>query len=287
MQNSHEVHILKANGEREHFAPEKLYTSLVRSGAPADVAEYITGRVASALKDGDRTRDIYARAFSMLRSRERPSAARYSVKRALLDLGPSGYPFEDFLAEIYRALGYSCMTRVMAQGACVEHELDLIATRGSERIGAEVKFHNSAGIKSDVKVTLYVQARFEDIASRHVGSAPADHPFTSRMIITNTKFTEQAEAYAACIGLTLVSWDYPEKGNLRELIERTGVHPVSCLTTLSRTHKVRLMEQGIVLCQQLPQHTKELEELGLSQVAIDAVYLETRTLCTEGSRVFA
>ncbi len=277
MRSNQSVLVKKANGERELFIPEKLFQSLVRSGADADTADAITAQIASGLQEGDRTADIYRRAFSELRRIERPMAARYSVKHALLELGPSGYPFEDYLAEIYRAQGYLTTTRVMVKGKCVEHELDLIAVRDDERIGAEAKFHNNSGLKSDIKVALYVQARFEDIAAGTRAESAND--FTTRMIVTNTKFTEQAELYAACAGLTLLSWDYPEKGNLRELIEETRIHPITCITTLSVAHKKRLMEQGVVLCRQVREHTQELEGLGLQSKAIDRVLAETQALC--------
>lgn len=277
MHANRSVLITKANGEHEPFNPKKLYRSLVRSGADADVAESITTLIANAIHEGDHTKDIYTRAFTKLRRIERPMAARYSVKRALLDLGPSGYPFEDFLAEIYRALGYLTKTRIMVPGKCVEHEMDLIAVRNDERMAAEAKFHNNHGIKSDLKVALYVQARFEDIRAQAKQGSATD--YTNRILITNTKCTEQARIYAACVGLSIISWDYPQKGNLRELIEDTRVHPLSCITTLSKAHKRHLMESGVVLCRQVRDHVHELENLGLSDHAIQSVLGETERLC--------
>jgi hypothetical protein len=165
----------------------------------------------------------------------------------------------------------------MVPGRCVEHELDMIAVRDDEHLAAECKFHNNSGLKSDIKVALYVQARFEDIAAGATKQSAND--FTTHMVITNTKFTDQAEIYAACVGLSLLSWDYPEKGNLRELIEETRIHPVSCITTLSSAHKKRLMERGVVLCRQVREHTDELEKLGLPARAIERVLVETDSLC--------
>lgn len=266
MQSSAGKLITKANGEREPFYPEKLYNSLVHSGAERGLADVITSKIASSMHDGDKTRDIYHRAFTELRQVRSPMAARYSVKHALLELGPSGYPFEDFLSEIYKALGYMSKTRIIAQGRCVEHELDVVAVKGDERIGAEVKYHNNSGIKSDIKVALYVQARFEDIAAQSGANSEMD--FTDRLLVTNTKFTKQVEVYASCVGLQILSWDYPAKGNLRELIEQTGVHPVSCLTTLSKIAKRRLMEQGIVLCRQLREDLGKVEALGVSKTTM-------------------
>jgi len=277
MQTSSKTYITKANGERELFDPEKLYRSLVRSGADESHAETITSQVASSLNDGSATREIYRQAFALLRKQRASTAARYSVKRGLIELGPSGYPFENFLAELYQRLGYKTQTRRVVQGRCVEHELDVIGEKDGERFGAEVKFHNNHGVKSDLKVALYVHARFEDIAA--VSGKGSDTDFRERMLITNTKFTQQVEVYGSCAGLQLVSWDYPATGNLRELIEETGVHPVSCLTSLSKAHKKRLMDQGIVLCSQLREHTEEVERLGFSQKAVDRLLAEVQDLC--------
>lgn len=277
MQSREQTVITKANGEREPFDPLKLHRSLVRSGASRSDADTITSKIASSLKDGDKTQEIYRRAFKQLRRIQAPAAARYSVKRALLDLGPSGYPFEDFLAELYKKMGYDARTRVSVQGRCVEHEVDIVATKGDERIAAEIKFHNNPGIKSDLKVALYVHARYEDIAEQ--SGKGSENDFTNRLLITNTKFTGQVEIYAACVGLQLVSWDYPAKGNLRELIEETGVHPVSCLTTLSNMNKKRLMEQGIVLCSQVRDRAEEVEALGLSKKAFSNLFEEINNLC--------
>lgn len=281
MQSSEGTVIIKANGERELFKPEKLFQSLVNSGADSSVAHEVTDKIYGSLAEEDKTEDIYNRAFDMLRQLESDAAARYSVKRALMDLGPSGYPFETFLSEIYKALGYETKTGILVQGRCVEHEIDVVATKGDERIGAEVKFHNKAGIKSDLKVALYVQARFEDIAAQSGLESETD--FTDRLLITNTKFTKQVEIYAACVGIQLISWDFPAKGNLQDLIEQTRVHPVSCLTTLSNAHKQQLMDNEIVLCRQLEQNRGSLEQLGLSADQLNKVYREVDGLVSVGT----
>lgn len=271
------VVVTKANGEREAFSPDKLFRSLVNSGASETLARTITRDIERELREGDKTKDIYKKAFVRLRKEERPVAARYSVKRALLDLGPSGYPFEMFLAEIYKKLGYSAETGVIVQGRCVEHELDVVATKGDERLAAEVKFHNNHGVKSDLKVALYVKARFDDIAAQSGEQSKTD--FTDTLLITNTKFTKQVEIYAACVGLRLISWDYPAKGNLRELIEETRVHPVSCLTSLSKAMKHRLMEKGIVLCGQVQERMGELDAFGITEKTQKSLAKEIADLC--------
>ncbi len=277
MPNSAKPLVVKAWGGEEPFVAEKLYASLVQSGASVQDADRITAQIGSTFRGGESTRDIYARAFTQLRLMARPVAARYSIKHALLELGPSGYPFEDFLAALFRARGYTTRTRTTHIGRCTSHEVDLVASTSNEMIMAEVKFHNSTGVKSDTKVALYVHARFQDIQA-----APSFDPKSPirPMLVTNTKCTQQAHEYAACVGLELLTWESPRSGNLRMLIEETGVHPVSCLTTLSRAHKRRLMESGVVLCKDLHDHPEVLEQLEISERVREAIWKEIGELCT-------
>lgn len=268
--------IVKANGVPEAFSAEKLYRSLLQSGASAEDADRITARIRDTLKDNESTQDIYARAFMQLRDMARPVAARYSIKRALLELGPSGYPFEDFLAELYRARGYETTTRSIHTGACTTHEIDLVAQTANEYLLAEVKFHNSAGTKSDTKVALYVQARFDDMRASDSVRTESRQRY---MLITNTKCTSQAHEYAACVGLELLTWEYPEQANLRILIEQSRVHPISCLTTLSRTQKLQLMQRGVVLCKQLHDTPALLESFSFPPRAMRAIEQEIQELC--------
>jgi len=274
--NTHAT-IVKANGIHEPFDPKKLYRSLTRSGAPTDLADAITTAIGHSLKGGETTKEIYARAFAQLRGTARPSAARYSLKRALFDLGPSGYAFEDFLSELYKAHGYRTQTRSTIPGTCATHELDLWAIKGNEYIAAEAKFHNSAGTKSDLKVALYVHARFEDLKTAPLceDQGTITHPY----LITNTKFTSEAESYAACVGLSLISWDYPKTSNLRIMIEDAGVHPLSCLTTLSSAQKRSLMAAGVVLCRHLCDNTSTLSSLGLTEEDIARTLEEAKEIC--------
>lgn len=271
------IQIRKADGDSEPFDIEKLRFSLARTGADEDLINSVAEQVASTLHDGDRTFDIYRKAFRILRRSEQHAAARYSLKRAILDLGPTGFPFEDFIAEIFRRKGYTAQTRLSGVGACTTHELDVVAEKEGRRLAAEVKFHNNAGLKSDIKVALYVKARFDDLAAGPDSAGSAR--FDDRYIITNTKFSSQAESYGACAGLTLISWSKPTQGNLQDLIEETRVHPLTCLTSLTNAHKRDLLSRQVVLCQSIRKDPTVLSSLNLSPRTIERVLGETQSLC--------
>ncbi len=275
-----EIMVVKADGTRETFHPSKLRDSLVRSGADEDVVSTVVETIESNVEDGMSTDEIYRTAFRLLREHARPAASRYSLRRALFDLGPTGFPFEVFVAEIFRGQGFVAHTGVMVPGKCVSHEVDVVAKKDDRTIGAELKFHNQIGLKTDIKIALYVHARFEDIRLGHTGGK---NPITEGMLITNTKFTKAAIDYGKCVGLSMIGWSYPQKGNLQDLIEQTGLHPLTCLTTLTNSQKSALLSQKIVLCKSIQESPKTLEKMGIKSNAIQKIIAEADILCAPQS----
>ena len=269
--------IIKADGQKEVFDEIKLRQSLLKAGASDAAVEEVVQEVVPTLRSGMSTEEVYRLAFQSLHRRERPAAARYSLKRAVLDFGPSGFPFEKFVAEIFKSQGYTTQVDQMLQGSCVEHEVDVVADNQKEFVVVEAKFHNSLALKSDLKVALYVGARMEDLKK-----SPAFSDRVDRMrgvLVTNTTFTENAVKYAECVGLNLISWDYPVKGNLHDLISGAGLHPLTCLTSLTHDEKNRFLEKGVVLCNELRADHALLENEGIKDGRLDEVVNESGYLC--------
>lgn len=266
--------VTKADGETEPFSPQKLLQSLKRAGAAPQVAQSILGEVEKELYNGITTNEIYRHAFQHLREHKHVAAARYSLKRAILDFGPSGFPFEAYLAEIFRAEGYAARIDQIVHGGCVEHEVDVVATKGDETLYVEAKFHNNLGFKTDLKVALYVKARMDDIRKK------VDSPQNARgLLVTNTKFTGVAIQYANCAGVELLGWDYPHKGNLHDRIEATKRYPITALTSLSRAEKDELLQDKIVLCNDLATQKDALLRLGIKGDHAQGIFEEAAGLC--------
>jgi len=269
--------IVKADGEEEAFDPLKLEESLKRAGATSLARKSIVDRIVRELKDGMTTSEIYRHAFEHLRKEEElPVAARYSIKRAVFDLGPSGFPFEQFVAEIFKAQGWSTQTGAALMGRCVSHEVDVFMKKGDTRAGVEVKFHNAPGTKTDVKDALYVYARFEDLKQ----APDEDMRVDEGWLITNTRFTRNAIRYGQCTGLRLMGWTYPRDNGIMHLVERSGIHPLTCLTTLTDGEKRMLLSKNIVLCRALKQGRHVLEGYGIAPRNIAAIIEEAERLCS-------
>jgi hypothetical protein len=121
--------VVKASGVMEPFDEEKLRKSLRRSGAEDALINQIIRELSDQWHDGITTKSIFKRAFKMLKRRNRPYAARYTLKQAMFDFGPSGFPFEDFVAEVLKSQGYEVETRKILPGACIRHEMDVVAQK--------------------------------------------------------------------------------------------------------------------------------------------------------------
>ncbi|KKQ78145.1 MAG: hypothetical protein A3A96_00360 [Candidatus Zambryskibacteria bacterium RIFCSPLOWO2_01_FULL_39_39] len=262
-------YIIKATGEREEFNPQKLEDSLRRAGADQVTIDNIVEQIKKELKDNATTKDIYRHAFELLGREDggKKYAARYSLRRAVMELGPTGFPFEQFVAEIFRAKGFETQTDFIAKGQCAEHEVDIVAWNKEKLIMMEAKFHNELGIKSDLKVALYVKARWEDL-EKEIFDFGGERKLNEGWLVTNTKFSESAVKYAKCRNMKLVGWNYPEQGNLQDLIEETGLHPITCLNSSTPSDEKLLMQAGVVLCKQARDNPDILRQAGLSQEKI-------------------
>lgn len=255
--------IIKADGTSEIFDPVRLQHSLERSGAGPHTAERIAKIITDTVTPGSASKEIYARAFTLLRKETRPVAARYALRRALMELGPSGHPFEDLVSHLYRTEGWQVETRKSIQGKCVMHETDFYASHPgqNEYIAAELKYHNDPGYKTDLKIALYVKSRFDDIfaCDPKVRACPIDHG----LLVTNTKFTSEAIAYAECAGVELLGWGYPLENNLFTRMSRAKVYPITALTGLTRAEKHILIDQGTIAVDQVMKDRRVLNALHL------------------------
>lgn len=255
--------IVKADGSKETFDPQRLVVSLERSGANEFAAKKIAEIITNTVAQGTSSREIYSRAFALLRREARPIAARYALRRALLELGPSGHPFEDFISHLYRAEGWQVETRKIMKGKCVSHEVDFYASHKeqNEFLAAELKYHNDPGYKTDLKIALYVKSRFDDIfaCDASVRSCPIDRG----ILVTNTKFTSEAIAYAECSGVELLGWGYPEDNSLFARMSRAKVYPITALTGLSRAEKRLLIEGNIIAVDEIMNNRRALDPLHL------------------------
>lgn len=272
--------VIKASGREEMFNLRKLSVSLVRAGAPEDVADEIARSVEGRITPSFHTKHIYRLAKKMLRQYNHVSGMKYSMKKALFSLGPSGYPFEKYFAKVLSAYGYEVELNRILKGYCVQHEVDILASKGKEQHVIECKYHTESGKATDVKVALYVHSRVEDI-KKAAGLNQGAVNITNGWLVTNTRCTSDAIRFADCAGLRVVSWRHPEEGGLEKMIEEKRLYPVNILSSVKKQHLDILFSNDIVLAQDIADMDKETfaRKSGLDDASAAALKAEADKLC--------
>lgn len=271
------IYVTKASGDSEEFSLEKLINSLTRAHATEEEIKSITDALLPNLYEGITTKKIYSEAFKLLRNQSKTKAARYYLKRGLMEFGPTGFPFERFIGELFKQQGYHVQVGKIVSGKCVTHEIDVVAEKENTIEYVECKYRNQSGFSVDVKTPLYIFARFQDVLDN--GLIQDDKTNFIGWIATNTKFTDDALSYGLCKKMHMLSWNYPKNYSLKDIIDKTGLYPLTCLTTLTRTEKQNLLEKDYILVKEIYHDENILRYAGVKEARLKSVYDEGRQLC--------
>jgi hypothetical protein len=244
-------HIVKSDGNLETFNQDKLISSLIKAGATPEQSRDVLARLKPEIQQGASTEDVHNLALQHLSKVEHKLALKYSLKRAIMSLGPQGFVFEKYIAKILDRYDYSTKVGQILKGRCVDHEVDVVAKKDNMVFFIESKYHNHRGTYSDVKTALYVHARFIDIEKEIRKNKDSNNIHYYGWLVTNTKCTSEAIKYASCVKLRILAWQYPEEKNLQYYIEKKKLYPISILTTITKGQKEVLFDSGVILVQEL------------------------------------
>lgn len=272
--------VVKSTGTKTKFSIGKLRASLRHSGADERLIQHIVDTVRDELYQGISTKEIYNRAFAMLKKKKAAFASKYKLKKALYELGPTGFPFEKFIAAILDYSGYRTEVGKIMPGICVTHEIDVFAEKNGHISIVECKFHGEEGRNCDVKIPLYIHSRYQDVKLQWEARNNTAQKISTGVVVTNTRFTTDAIVYGKCIGLEMLCWDFPKENGLKDRIDRLALYPITVLCVLSTEEKQFLLGRDIVLCRQLLKNSFYLDHLGISNPRKERILNETRNLCT-------
>jgi hypothetical protein len=271
--------VVKYSGDVVDFEPEKLKKSLIKSGATTTVVEDILRQIGKEVYDGISTKQIYKKAFSLLKKEANSHAARYNLRVGLQQLGPEGFFFEKYIAKLFAAENYQTKINLILQGKCVSHEIDVFVKKSDVICMIECKFHSRRDASSNVKVPMYVLSRFNDLKDNKYQIFSNEDIVSDCWIVTNNRFTFDAIDFAKCSGIHLLSWDYPKDNNLKTKSDVECLYPVTCLTTMTSAEKEKLLILDIILAKELINNSESLEKIGLSSNRIKNVMKEVSELC--------
>lgn len=241
------LYVKKLSGELLPYDESSLKGSLQKSGANEEQIETVMKEIDKILYDGIPTGMLYEKAFELLRSLKHSYAARYSLKKALRDLGPEGYYFEKWVTKLFQAQGFHAVSGQNLQGEAVKHEIDVVASKDERLVLCECKFRNDVDAKISVTTPMYFLSRFNDLKNLKFEYFGKELNPTEGYMVTNAYMTTDSIAFAEKYGIQLISWDYPEKLNIKQLVDVYKFYPVTCLTNLTIEERNILLEKNCIL----------------------------------------
>ncbi len=273
------IQIKKQSGEIVPFDKNSLHKSLINSGANLEDANQICDKITNEIYNGISTKELYEKAFGLLKNLKSSVAARYSLKRALQDLGPEGFFFEKWVAKIFEVQGYDTITSQTLTGkSTINHEVDVIISNKTEDIVCECKFRNDIDAKISVTTPMYFLSRFIDLKDNSFTFF--NRPFKPQKgyLITNAFFTTDSIAFAECYDISLISWNYPEDKSIKRLTDYHGLYPITCLTTLTKKEEQILLSKNCILVRELVKNPVLLDHFKFSAERKELILKEAEEL---------
>lgn len=237
------IYVIKANGQKVPFDPNKVIGTCIRAGARSEIAKKIARKTHEMVRNGITTKEVYRIVLRNISEFDESHVIkhRYGLKDSIMKMGPIGLPFESYMSQILPHYGYEINDiRSEVNGRCVKHEIDLIATLDRKKIMVECKFHRKRGIHTGLKISLYTHARFLDLNDQ----------FDGEMLCCNTRLSNDALEYATCVDQKILCWKHPQDNGLERMIEDKGLYPITILN-LNRIELSALAKINFMLAKDL------------------------------------
>lgn len=232
--------VIKSSGDFEKFNPKKIYRTVRSAGGSKKLAHDASNEVKKMDKENLPSEEILEFLLKFLK-REPGVSQRYNIKRAIMSLGPTGFPFEQYFARVLEYHGYKTTTDNKLKGKMIIEEVDIVATKKKKWM-VECKYHNETGTITKLHPALYTYARFLDLKS---------YKFDAPWLVTNTKCSRDAVLYAKGVDLRITSWTYPKGESLQDLIMKEKLYPVTILNAVTRKILYKLYSSKIVIARDL------------------------------------
>lgn len=272
------IHVKKYSGELVPFDPVSLKHSLSRSGATEKEVDKVFAQIRHKLYDGISTRELYELAFDLLKGHRDVYAARYSLKKALRDLGPDGFYFEEWVAKLFESNGYEAVTGQTVQGHAVTHEIDVVAMNDERLLMVECKFRNDIDAKISVTTPMYFMSRILDISGIDYTFFNKTRKLTAGWLVTNAYFTSDSMKFAEYHKMNLLGWDYPKDKSLKLRVDENGEYPITCLTQLSTQEKRVLLKRQCIQVKDILKRPKFLDFIQANEQKKRRILLEAEEL---------
>lgn len=265
------MQVLKSSGEFERFNGKKIYLSIRSVGGSKNLANSAVKEVKKLYREKIPTKEILEFLLKFLK-KEPGISQRYNLKRAIMSLGPSGFPFEKFFARVLEDYGYKTTVDNKLRGKKIIQEVDIVAVKEKKWM-VECKYHNEPGTITKLHPALYTYARFLDLNRYH---------FFTSWLVTNTRCSQDAIEYSKGVGQKITSWKYPEKESLQNLILKKSLFPITILESISEENLNKIYNLKIVVAKDLFNFTPDAlsKKTHINKKVISKIIKEAKEVCS-------
>jgi len=263
------MNVIKASGLEEKFSSGKIHHTILEAGGSVNLAKKIIEIIRKEYHEKMTTQEILEIILRELK--DFPDIrAKYNLKRAIMELGPSGFPFEQFFGDLLKYYGYETKVGIFVKGKIITHEVDILAKKEKSYM-IECKYHNEPGTSTSLHPALYTYARFLDLRDK------PDMPW----LVTNTKCSQDAKDYARGVGLKITSWNFPKNKSLQKLIELKKLYPITILKTINESTKEKLFQAKILVAKNLLKYSVKdlMNKTDLNEKDINKILEEVKIVC--------
>jgi hypothetical protein len=270
------IYVTKADGSKQLFDKEKIMLTFQRMGLNHEVAIQVAQEVEKKLYPDIATQQILQIIFAIMRKHKPAIKHLFDLKKGI-SLMESKPEFEVFVRVLLVHSGYQVKSNTILRGLCGEHEVDALATKDDLTYLVEAKHHNNYHALTGLDESRIARAIIEDVTDGYRNGS-TEIKIDRAMIVTNTRYSEHAINYGRCRGILQVGWTSPEGFGLRDIVEKHKLYPLSCLRGITTEARLRLVEAGIVLIQQLlEQDSHYLErKIGLTPKTVFSIMEKAR-----------
>ncbi len=263
------ISVTKFSGKKEPYQRKKILRTCMRTGLSRNKAEKIVDKVESKLYDGITTKKILNMTLNLLEKEDTSYYSKYGLRQALSELRPDYHNFEKFVQSLFRLQGYDTKWDQIIQGKCIEHQIDVIASK-EQTILIECKHHKNPHRFCGLGDILQNWARFMDIRDK-------TDKYQNICVLTNTKFSAHAMRFAKPKGMMLIGWGHPKNKGLETMIDRKSFYPVTALK-ISKKSKNILLKNGIIQIFQVIEEGDKLKKF-FSKSTVNKMQRQAEKLC--------
>jgi hypothetical protein len=202
------VFVTKENGSRQLFDKDKVIRTCLRMGANSHIAFEVAGKVEERLYDGISTQIILRMIFRFMRKYKPEVGQLFDLRKGFSLMSPKP-EFELFVQVLLMHNEFEVRPNQILTGKCVEHEVDAIARKDGVTYFVEAKHHLSYHALTGLYESRIARAVLEDVTEGFM-LGRCDLKIDRAMIVTNTRYSDQATQYGRCRNILQIGGAHPK-----------------------------------------------------------------------------